>query len=97
MNDYTLQTHGAVSPQTAYEMAAGLLRTGDVQVAIATTGLAGPQGDGSGLPVGTCCIAVGVDDKIFVSRYKLDGNRKQITETAINYALFLACKQLKNY
>ena len=97
VSEYTLQTHGAVSPQTAYEMAAGLLRAGEVQVAIATTGLAGPQSDDSGLPVGTCCIAVGVDDKIFVSRYKLDGNRKQITETAINYALFLACKQLKKY
>lgn len=96
VSEYTLQSYGAVSPQTAYEMAAGLLRGGDAQVAIATTGLAGPESDESGLPVGTCCIAVGVDDKIFVSRYRLEGNRRQITETAVNYALFLACKQLKN-
>lgn len=96
VTEYILRSYGAVSAETAYEMAAGLLRAGDAQVAIATTGLAGPESDGSGLPVGVCCIAVGVEDKVFVSRYKLDGDRTQITETAINYALFLACKELKN-
>ncbi len=97
VSEYTLRSYGAVSKETAYEMAAGLLRTGDAQLSIATTGLAGPESDGSGLPVGVCCIAVGVEDKVFVSRYKLDGDRTEITETAINYALFLACKQLKNF
>ncbi len=96
VSEYTLRSFGAVSKETAYEMAAGLLRAGDAQVSIATTGLAGPESDSSGLPVGVCCIAVGVEDKVFVSRYKLDGDRTEITETAINYALFLACKQLKN-
>lgn len=96
VSEYTLRSYGAVSKETAYEMAAGLLRAGDAQISIATTGLAGPESDGSGLPVGVCCIAVGVEDKVFVSRYKLDGDRTEITETAINYALFLACKQLKN-
>ncbi len=96
VKEYTLRSYGAVSKETAYEMAAGLLRAGDAQITIATTGLAGPDSDGSGLPVGVCCIAVGVEDKVFVSRYKLDGDRTEITETAINYALFLACKQLKN-
>lgn len=96
VSEHTLRSYGAVSKETAYEMAAGLLRTGDAQISIATTGLAGPESDGSGLPVGVCCIAVGIEDKVFVSRYKLNGNRTEITETAINYALFLACKGLKN-
>lgn len=91
-----LRTVGAVSEQTAYEMALGLLHTGDCNMAIATTGLAGPKSDRSMLPVGLCFIAVGTKEKIFVYRYKLDGNRKEITEKAINYALFLAYKQLKN-
>ncbi len=94
--DYTLRTMGAVSEQTAYEMAAGLLSTGDCELAIATTGLAGPKSDKSGLPVGLCCIAVGIDDKVYVCRYKFDGTREEITEKAIQYALFLACRQLKN-
>lgn len=96
VTEYTLRTQGAVSEQTAYEMAAGLLASGNASVAIATTGLAGPNGDGSGLPIGSCCIAVGVDDKVYVYSYRLSGTREEITETAIRYALFLACKQLKN-
>lgn len=96
VTEYTLRSQGAVSEQTAYEMAAGLLQQGRCDVAIATTGLAGPKDDGSGLPIGTCCIAVGIDQNVYVYRYVLQGNREEITETAIRYALFLACKQLKN-
>jgi nicotinamide-nucleotide amidase len=96
VSEYTLRTQGAVSEQTAYEMAAGLLATGNCQVAISTTGLAGPNSDSSGLPVGLCCIGIGIEDKVYVYRYRLDGDRETITQTAINYALFLACKQIKN-
>ncbi len=95
VGEFGLKTTGAVSDQTAYEMALGLLNTGDCSLAIATTGLAGPKTDKSMLPVGLCFIAVGTKEKIFVYRYKWDGDRKEITEKAINYALFLAYKQLK--
>lgn len=96
VSEYTLKTFGAVSEQTAYEMAAGLMATGDCDICITTTGLAGPNTDKSGLPVGLCYIAVGTQERVFVYRYKFDGSREEITETAINYALFLAYKQLKN-
>lgn len=96
VNEYTLKTVGAVSDQTAYEMASGLIATGDCDIAIATTGLAGPNTDKSMLPVGLCYIAVGTKERVFVYRYKFDGSREEITQTAINYALFLAYKQLKN-
>lgn len=96
VSEYTLNSFGAVSDNTAYEMAAGLISTGDCDLAIATTGLAGPKSDRSMLPVGLCYIAVGTKERVFVYRYKFDGTREQITETAINYALFLAYKQLKN-
>lgn len=96
VSEFTLRSQGAVSEQTAYEMAAGLLEQGNCGVSIATTGLAGPNGDGTGIPVGTCCIAVGVDENVYVHRHVLSGDREEITETAINYALFFACKQLKN-
>lgn len=92
---YTLNTFGAVSDTTAYEMAAGLL-TGDADVVVATTGLAGPKSDRSDLPVGLCYLAAGTKEKIFVYRYKFDGNRENITEKAITYALFNAYKLLKN-
>ncbi len=96
VSQYLLRTAGAVSDQTAYEMALGLLREGNCDVAVATTGLAGPNTDRSGLPVGLCFIAVGTKEKIYVYRYKFDGDRKEITEKAINYALFLAYKTIKN-
>ncbi len=96
VTEYTLRSQGAVSEQTAYEMAAGLLAHGRCDVAIATTGLSGPKGDNFGQPVGTSCIAVGIDEQVCVYRYVLTGDRKEISETAIRYALFLACKQLKN-
>ena len=96
VSEYTLQTVGAVSDQTAYEMATGLLNTGCCDIAIATTGLAGPKTDRSMLPVGLCFIAVGIKEQVLVYRYKFDGNREEITEKAINYALYLAYKQLKN-
>ena len=94
--EYTLRTLGAVSDQTAYEMAYGLLNTGDCDVAVATTGLAVPKSDKSMQPVGLCYIAVGTKERIRVYRYIFDGDRKEITEKAINYALFFAYRQLKD-
>lgn len=96
VTEYTLKTLGAVSDQTAYEMAYGLLNTGDCDVAVATTGLAGPKSDRSRLPVGLCYIAVGTKERIRVYRYIFDGDRQEITEKAINYALFYTYKQVKD-
>lgn len=96
VTEYTLRTLGAVSDQTAYEMATGLLATGDCDLAIATTGLAGPNTDKSMLPVGLCYIAVGTQERVFVYRYKFDGTREEVCGQAVNYALYHAYKQLKN-
>ena len=77
-------------------MVRGLLNTGDCDIALATTGLAGPKGDEFGKPVGYCCIAVGTRERISVYQYNFDGTRKEISEKAITYALFLAYKCLKD-
>ncbi len=87
---------GAVSSIVAYQMCAGLLRTGECDIAIATTGIAGPKSDNSEKPVGLCFIAVGMNDGVHTYKYQLTGNREEITETAKNTALFLAIKILKN-
>lgn len=92
----TLQAYGAVSEQTAYEMVDGLLQSGNCDIAVATTGIAGPKSDNTLKPVGLIYIAVGLrDGGVSVYRYDLKGTRENITETAINLALFLAFKTLK--
>ena len=92
----TLQKYGAVSKETASEMVAGLLQTGDCDLAIATTGIAGPNSDATGFPVGLCFIGIGNKDTITVYRYTLQGDRNTVTQTAVKLALFLAYKTLKN-
>ncbi|MBO5525810.1 MAG: CinA family protein [Clostridia bacterium] len=92
---YTLKANGAVSDDTAYEMALGLINTGKCDLAIATTGLAGPKSDPSGKPIGLCYIAIGLKEEIYIYKFMFEGDRKTITEKAIRHALFRAYKQIK--
>lgn len=91
----TLKKYGAVSEDTAYEMVEGLLNTGGCDLAISTTGIAGPNSDSTLKPVGLVYIGVGKTDGISVIKYELKGNRETVTETAINLALFAAFKKIK--
>lgn len=95
VGELTLIQHGAVSEETAYEMAEGLLKKGFCDVAISTTGIAGPKSDNTKKPVGLIYIGVGTAEKISVYKYNLKGDRNNVTETAINLALFLAYKTVK--
>lgn len=95
LND--LQSQGAVSAIVAYQMAAGLLKDCDCDIAISTTGIAGPKSDDTLKPVGLCYIAVGMKDGVYTYKYNFCGNRQQITQRAKNTALFLAIKKLKLY
>ena len=94
VTEYTLRNKGAVSSETAYEMAAGLLKDGHCDVAVATTGIAGPDSDGSGVPAGQCYIAIGTKEKVRVYDYKLEGDRETVTKKAINLALFLTYTEI---
>ena len=96
VEERAILTQGAVSSTVAYQMAAGLLKGGKCDVAVATTGIAGPNSDGTGKPVGLGYVAVGMKDGVHTYRYNFSGSRGEIMETAKNTALFLTIKKLKN-
>ncbi len=91
----TLFDYGAVSAECAGEMVKGLLDTGKCDMAISSTGIAGPASDDTNKPVGLCYIGVGTRDRIDIYKYNFYGTREEITATAVNAALFNAVKRLK--
>lgn len=95
VKETTLKQYGAVSEQTAEEMAEGLILSGNCDISISTTGIAGPNSDNTNKPVGLFYIGIATKDGVQVFKYNLKGSRKTIMETAINFALFLAYKSIK--
>ena len=95
VDEMTIKSTGAVSAETAFEMAEGLIKQGNCDVSIATTGIAGPKSDNTRKPVGLCYIAIGLKEGVSVYKFNLVGDRRNITNTAINLALFLAYKRIK--
>lgn len=95
VDEMTLKRFGAVSEQTAAEMAEGLIKDGNCDISISTTGIAGPKSDNTNKPVGLMYIGIALKEGTAVYKYELKGSRENITETAINLALFSAYKSIK--
>ena len=86
----TLTACGAVSEETAQEMAAGALKHSHAHLALAITGIAGPDGGTPDTPVGTVCFAWSrVDRKLAPANEtcRFSGNREQIRRQAVMHAL----------
>ncbi|GLB29279.1 putative competence-damage inducible protein [Lacrimispora amygdalina] len=93
----TLKKYGAVSEQTAKEMATGGVFATDADACIAVTGIAGPDAEGE-KPVGLVYIACYMKDKVKVEEYHFKGNREKIREQSVVKALdFLRRSILSNY
>ena len=88
VRETTLSQHGAVSEMTVREMVAGALLHSAAQVALAVSGIAGPDGGTADKPVGTVWFAWGMAQGACVSRtHHLSGNRMQVREQAVHIAL----------
>jgi PncC family amidohydrolase len=83
----TLYEHGAVSPETALEMARGARRALSADIGIAVTGIAGPGGGMPGKPVGLVYIALSARAGECVERYvwksDREGNKLRSSEAAL--------------
>jgi nicotinamide-nucleotide amidase len=90
----TLEAYGAVSEQTAREMAEGVRLLSGADVGIATTGIAGPGGGSDEKPVGLVYIGVSSDRGSRVLRLKLSGDRQRVRLLASSNALNEALKEL---
>ena len=84
----TLAKHGAVSEQTAREMAVGALAHSRAQVALAITGIAGPGGGSPQKPVGTVCFAWSRKDAAPIAQMRqFKGDRESVRRQSVLAAL----------
>lgn len=84
----TLQSFGAVSEQTAREMAEGALQHSEAQLALAITGIAGPDGGSAAKPVGSVWLAwTGINIETAAVCKIFSGNRADVREQSIQLAL----------
>lgn len=94
VSEKTLKDYGAVSAQTAEEMAAGCAKEAHSDYAVVTTGIAGPDGGSAEKPVGL--VFIGCYAKGTVTSYKcqFDGDRQQVRHAAVQRALELLNEQI---
>jgi len=83
----TLEKHGAVSEQTAREMALGALGRSRGTVALAITGVAGPSGGSAAKPVGTVCIAWARGRRVVSETGHFSGDRESVRRQSVVRAL----------
>jgi nicotinamide-nucleotide amidase len=89
----TLGEHGAVSEAVAREMAAGALRIAGADIAVAVTGIAGPDGGTPDKPLGTVWFGSAVrraaQVELGAERVQFTGDRQTIRRDSVEYALML--------
>jgi len=87
VKEETIRRYGAVSPQVAEEMAAGGLRVLGVDICLADTGIAGPEGGTGEKPVGLFYIGLSHRAVNYSRQYNFPGDRQQNKLDAAGAAL----------
>lgn len=84
----SLERYGAVSDEVAREMACGALEHSLAGVAVAVTGIAGPDGGTEDKPVGTVCFAWALEGReTLTQRVQFAGNREEVRHQSVRLAL----------
>ncbi len=92
----TLETYGAVSRQTAEEMAKGAAKAAHAEVGLSTTGIAGPGGGTPDKPVGLVYVGCAINGKVTVKECRFHGNREENRNAAVEAVLQLLWRELSN-
>jgi nicotinamide-nucleotide amidase len=90
----TLARHGAVSEETAREMAQGALARSKGTVALAVTGVAGPGGGSAAKPVGMVCFAWASKHAVQSETRRFSGDRESVRRQSVIRALEGVLEQL---
>ncbi len=97
VNEQSLNDFGAVSQQVVEQMALGAKKALNVDFAVATSGIAGPDGGTEEKPVGTVWIAVAGPEGVMSDRYQFGHIRERNIERASESALVMLKKQVDSY
>src|SRR5205814_2252293 len=89
-----LRRHGAVSRECAEAMARGVRAGMASEVAVAVTGIAGPDGGVPGKPVGTVWFAVAAGARVISKVHRFTGSRAQVRRQAVQEALRLLAERV---
>ena len=91
-----LARHGAVSREVVEEMATGISALMHSDCALATSGIAGPDGGTKFKPVGTVWMAAKYGTTVVSELIQFKGNREQVIESATNHVMVMLIKLLRN-
>ena len=94
VKEETLKKYGAVSEETAREMAEGMAKRTGSDIAVVTTGIAGPGGGTEEKPVGLVYIGLYYKDEVYVYKNVFNGNRQKVRTKATVTALDMVRRKI---
>lgn len=92
----TLAAFGAVSKETAQEMAEGICKATNSDVGVSVTGIAGPDGGTPEKPVGLVYVGVSFKGNVTVKKLNLHGNRTRVRQGTVMHALNAVRERILN-
>jgi nicotinamide-nucleotide amidase len=87
VSTHTLESFGAVSEETAREMATGALKASRATIAYSVTGVAGPTGGSKAKPVGMVCFGFATNEGVTSFTRQFNGDRSNVREQSVNFVL----------
>ena len=95
VTEESLSAHGAVSREVVTQMALGACRATGADVAMATSGIAGPGGAVEGKPVGTVWMAIAYKEHVYTELFHFPGDRSRVIDRATTMALIRTIQLLR--